>query len=186
MGAPSANHSGVSGQTPSEGGRTASAATVAFVTYPDPDSDEGELFVRWLDFLRGSLVRKLDGLSEEQARWHPDGKLISVLGVINHLTNVEWRWIDGAFLGEETSRSEEEFRPVATVPMTDIISSYRVRGADTAKAIREAASLSVTCAHPMAKGRDLRWVLLHLVEETARHAGHADATSELLDGTTGV
>jgi len=126
------------------------------VAYPDPVSDEVELFIRWLDFLRGCLVRKLDGLSEKQARWHPDGKLISVLGVINHLTAVEWRWIDGAFLGEETSRSEEEFRPAATVPMSDIITNYQVRGADTTKAIRGAASLSVACAHPMAKGRDLR------------------------------
>ena len=156
------------------------------MAYPDPVADEAELFVRWLDFLRRSLIQKLDGLSEEQARWHPDGKLLSVLGVINHLTNVEWRWIDGAFVGKETSRSEEEFRPAATVHMSDIITNYQVRGADTSKAIREAASLSVVCAHPMAKGRDLRWVLLHLVEETARHAGHADATRELLDGSTGV
>ena len=154
--------------------------------YPDPAADEGELFVRWLDFLRASLLCKLEGLSEEQARWHPDGKLLSVLGVVNHLTHVEWRWIDGAFLGAETSRSENEFHPADIVAVSEIVTAYNLRAADTAKVIRGAASLSLPCAHPMAKGRDLRWVLLHLVEETARHAGHADATRELLDGATGV
>lgn len=136
--------------------RPASATTVALMVYPDPAADEGELFVRWLDFLRASLLSKLEGLSEEQARWHPDGKLLSVLGVVNHLTHVEWRWIDGAFVGEETSRSEDEFHPAATVAVCDIVTAYHVRAADTAKVIREAASLSLPCAHPMAKGRDLR------------------------------
>lgn len=161
------------------------ATTVAPLAYPDPVDDEGELFIRWLHFLRRSLISKLDGLSEEQARWHPDGRLLSVLGVVNHLIHVEWRWIDGAFIGPDTSRSEEEFRPAPTVVVGDIVTAYEVRGADTAKVIRESSSLSLPCVHPMAKGRDLRWVLIHLVEETARHAGHADATRELLDGATG-
>ncbi|MGH9155144.1 MAG: DinB family protein [Acidimicrobiales bacterium] len=156
------------------------------MAYPDPSADEGELFVRWLDFLRDSLLHKLDGLTEEQSRWTPDGKLLAVLGIVNHLSHVEWRWIDGAFLGAETTRSDDEFHPSPTTTVDDIVTAYRVRGAATTTAIRSATSLSLPCAHPMARGRDLRWVLLHLVEETARHAGHADATRELLDGTTGV
>jgi hypothetical protein len=140
------------------------SATTGPLAYPDSVDDEGELFVRWLDLLRQSLISKLDGLSEEQARWHPDGKLLSVLGVVNHLTHVEWRWIDGAFIGLDTSRSEEEFHPVPTVPVGDIVTTYQLRGADTTKVIRRAASLSLPCVHPMAKGRNLRWVLLHLVE----------------------
>ena len=53
------------------------------MAYPDPVDDERELFMRWLDFLRRSLISKLDGLSEEQARWNPAAKLLSVLGVVN-------------------------------------------------------------------------------------------------------
>jgi uncharacterized damage-inducible protein DinB len=139
-----------------------------------------------MDFLRRSLISKLDGLSDEQARWHPDGKLLSVLGVVNHLIHVEWRWIDGAFIRLDTSRSEKEFRPAPTVAVRDIVTAYDVREAETAKVVRGTGSLSVPCVHPMAKGRDLRWVLIHLVEETARHAGHADATRELLDRATGL
>ena len=148
--------------------------------------DERELVVRWLDFLRRSLLGKLEGLTEEQARWRPDGKLLPVLGVVNHLTRVEWRWIDGAFLGGETSRSEQEFFPPASANVDSVAAGYRERGEATAAAIRDAPSLSLPCAHPTAAGLDLRWVALHLVEETARHAGHVDATRELLDGTAGL
>jgi len=73
--------------------------------FPRGTSDERELFLRWLRFLRGAVIRKVEGLSDEQARWTPDGALICLLGIINHLTHVEWRWIDGGILGQDTSRS---------------------------------------------------------------------------------
>lgn len=156
------------------------------MAYPGATSDERELFIGWLDFLRTSLVGKLAGLTEEQARWTPEERLLPLLGIVNHLTHVEWRWIDGAFLGAETSRSEGEFRPSPTVTVAEVIVKYQDRAMRTAAVIRDADSPGLSCAHPMAQGRDLRWVLLHLVEETARHAGHADATREMLDGTTGL
>ena len=78
---------------------------------PAPGADERELLLAWLDHLRASLLRELEDLSEEQARWRPDGALISVLGVVNHLTHVEGRWIDGRMRGAPVSRSESEFSP---------------------------------------------------------------------------
>ena len=150
---------------------------------PPPTSDERELLLGWLDYLRRSLLRKLEGLSEEQARWTPGDALIPLLGVVNHLTYVEWRWIDGKMLGAETSRSEAEFRPGPELTVADADARYRQRGETTARTVR---SLPVTELCRDGSGRDLRWVLLHLIEETARHAGHADATRELLDGTTGT
>ncbi len=149
---------------------------------PAPVADERELLLAWLGYLRASLVRKLEDLSEEQARWTPEGALISVLGVVNHLTHVEWRWLDGKMLGAETSRSEAEFHPGPELTVAEACARYRARGAETARAAR---GLAVTEPCRDGSGRDLRWVLLHLIEETARHAGHADATRELLDGTTG-
>lgn len=158
------------------------------MAYPGSPADERESIIGWLDFLRESVLRKLDGLDEAQARWTPEGRLISILGIVNHLTSVEWRWIDGAFGGAETSRSEEEFHPPAGVTVEEIADRYRERGRVTDGVLRSVASLGVACTHPLAveQGFDLRWVALHLIEETARHAGHADATRELLDGTTGV
>ena len=149
---------------------------------PAPDPDERELLLAWLDHLRASLVRKVEDLSEDQARWRPDGALISVLGVVNHLTHVERRWIDGRMRGAAVSRSEAEFVPGPELTVTEAARRYRDRAAATAAAVR---SMELTQPCGDGSGRDLRWVLLHLIEETARHAGHADATRELLDGVTG-
>jgi len=150
--------------------------------FPRGTSDERELFLRWLRFLRGAVIRKVEGLSDEKARWTPDGALISLLGVINHLTRVEWRWIGGGMLGQETSRSNAEFAPGPELTVQAALASYRERAAAT-DAVVMAMALDQPCRSE--PGADLRWVLLHLVNETARHAGHADATRELLDGAIG-
>ena len=149
---------------------------------PPPLADERELLLGWLDHLRTSILRKLEDLDEEQARWRPAGALISVLGVVNHLTHVEWRWLDGKMLGAQTSRSEAEFHPGPELTVTEAVARYRARAEATADVVR---GLPITEPCRDGSGRDLRWVLLHMVEETARHAGHVDATRELLDGTTG-
>lgn len=151
--------------------------------FPRGDPDERELLISWLHFLRGAILRKAGGLSDEAARWRPDNRLISLLGIVNHLTHVEWRWIDGAMLGEETSRSEEEFRPGPELPLAEALEAYRARAEKTDAVIRSMPSLAEPSVR--GEGRDLRWVVLHLINETARHAGHADSTRELLDGLTG-
>jgi uncharacterized damage-inducible protein DinB len=150
---------------------------------PPPTADERELLLGWLDHLRTSILRKLEGLSEEQARWTPAGALLPLIGIVNHLTHVEWRWLDGKMLGAETSRSEAEFRPGSELTAAEAAARYRARAEATERTVR---SLPVSEPCRDGSGRDLRWVLLHLIEETARHAGHADATRELLDGTTGT
>jgi len=65
------------------------------------------------------------------------------------------------------------------------LDAYRARAAATDTAIRSMPLDQVSDPDGWAGGHDLRWVVLHLINETARHAGHADATRELLDGTTG-
>jgi uncharacterized damage-inducible protein DinB len=150
--------------------------------FPGGTPDEVELFLRWLAYLRGAVLRKVEGLSDSDARWTPDGHLISLLGIVNHLTHVEWRWMDGLFLGAEVSRSEAEFAPGPDLTVSDAVARYRSRARATEALVR---TLPVTQPATDGSGRNLRWVLLHLIEETARHAGHADATRELLDGTTG-
>ncbi len=153
------------------------------LTFPEGTSDERELLLRWLDFLRGAVLRKIDGLTDDQARWTPDGALISVIGVVSHLTHVEWRWIDGGMRGEQVHRSEEEFAPGEELTVAAAVAAYRERAAATDGWVRSGPPLTEPCRAE--EGADLRWVLLHLINETARHAGHADATRELLDGTTG-
>lgn len=151
--------------------------------FPAGSAEELDLLLAFLAFVRDAVVRKLEGLSEDDARRLPEGKLISLLGIVNHLTHVEWRWIDGGMSGEEVSRSEDEFFPAEGLTVDEAIAAYRARAAKSDEVIR-AMSLTDPCS--FGEDLDLRWVLLHLIEETARHAGHADAVRELLDGTTGV
>ena len=150
---------------------------------PQGTADERELLLRWLAYERGAVLRKVEGISDDEARWTPPGVLIPLLGVVNHLTHVEWRWIDGGMRGQETSRSEAEFRPGPELTVTAAVAAYRDRARATEAAVRAMPSLAEPCR--LREGTDLRWVLLHLINETARHAGHADAVRELLDGTTG-
>ncbi len=128
------------------------------------------------------MVRKVAGLSTEQAGERAGGRLIPMLGVVNHLTHVEWRWIDGGMLGREVSRSEDEFAPGPELTVGAAVAAYTARAAATDRTVR---SIPLNAACSLESGADLRWVLLHLINETARHAGHADTTRELLDGTTG-
>ena len=151
--------------------------------FPGGNDDELELLLGWLSYLRGAVVRKIEDLDEVGAHWRPDGRLISLLGIVNHLTHVEWRWIDGGMLGAPVSRSEAEFEPGSELTVAVALTGYRDRALATNAAVRKIGALSAPCQREA--GTDLRWVLLHLINETARHAGHADATRELLDGTTG-
>jgi uncharacterized damage-inducible protein DinB len=153
------------------------------IGFPAGDSDERELLLSWLGYLRSAVLRKLDGLDEQQARWRPEGRLISLLGIVNHLSHVEWRWIDGGMRGQPYSRDEQEFHPGPELTVPATMAAYRARAVATDAFVRAAPSLAEPCLR--GQGRDLRWVLLHLINETARHAGHADSTRELLDGTTG-
>ncbi len=152
---------------------------------PTGNPDERELLLSWLGYLRGSVIRKLEGVDEEGAHRRPEpGRLICLLGIVNHLTHVEWRWIDGTLLDRaQTSRSEAEFHPGPELTVPAAVAAYRERGTVTDAAIRALRGLDVACARR--PDLDARWVVLHLINETARHAGHADATRELLDGATG-
>jgi hypothetical protein len=159
-----------------------------------PTADERELLLRYLHRQREEVVATAAGLSEAQARWTLDGKLLPIIGVINHLTHVEWRWIDGRYLRADFPPRTDEFHLRDEVSVAEVISDYWARERRTEEVVRSAPSLDVAClggegggppAHVLlglADPIDLRWILLHLIEETARHAGHADIIREALDG----
>ncbi len=147
--------------------------------FPEPTPDELEMYLRWLAFLRGAVLRKAGGLDEAQARWRPDGKLLPLIGIVNHLTGVERRWIDGEMLGRPVDKPDDEYEPGDGLTIGAAIAAYRQRGTDTDAAVR---AIGDPAAGP---DPELRFVLVHLINETARHAGHADAVRELLDGTVG-
>jgi predicted enzyme related to lactoylglutathione lyase/uncharacterized damage-inducible protein DinB len=153
------------------------------ISFPVGAADDKELLLQWLGYLRQAVLRKVEGLTDEQARWTPSGKLIPLIGILNHLTLVEWRWIDGGFGGADVSRADEEFRPGDELTLTMAVDAYSKRAAKTDAVVRTKPLNEVGSG--WAVGHDLRFVLLHLINETARHAGHADGTREMLDGSTG-
>jgi uncharacterized damage-inducible protein DinB len=155
------------------------------VPLPAGSPDDKELLLQWLRHLRRAVVRNLEGIDDLQSHWTPEGRLISLIGVVNHLTHVEWRWIDGGFSGASVTRSEGEFRPGPEVTLEVALQRYSERAVLTEDTVRSLALTQLSDLNSWAEGNDLRWVLLHLINETARHAGHADATRELLDGETG-
>jgi hypothetical protein len=158
-----------------------------------PTSDERELLLRFLHHQREEVVAVADGLSNEQARWRPDGRLLSIVGIINHLAHVEWRWIEGRYLSTEFPPRTDEFAADG-IGIDDACARYWTQAQRTNEFVRAAPNLDVPCVGRQGDGPpahtllgldaplDLRWVVLHLIEETAHHAGHADATREMLDG----
>jgi Protein of unknown function (DUF664) len=153
------------------------------IDIPKGNADERELLLAWLRFLRGAVVRSVEGLSDDEARRRvPDGQLVPLLGIVRHLTNVEWRWIDGGFIGAEVSRTDAELLEVDDLTVAGALDAYGKRAADTEAVVR---SLELDTPHSYGHDIDLRYVLLHLLNETARHAGHADSVRQLIDGTTG-
>jgi hypothetical protein len=161
---------------------------------PAPTGNERELLLWFIRAKRAQVVATTEGLTEGDLRWTPDGRLLPIIGVINHLAHMEWRWIEGRYLGRDFPRREQEFTVGPERLSAEIIDAYWQQAQRTEEIVRAAPSLEVVClgdeggrgpAHVVLgfdAPLDLRWVLLHVLEETAHHAGHADSTREMLDG----
>ncbi len=161
---------------------------------PPPGTDERELLLGFIRWQRDQVVATVEGLSDAELRWTPDGCLLPIIGVVNHLAHMEWRWVEGRYLGSAFPPRAEEFVLDDAVTGAAVVDAYWQQAQRTEAIVRAAPSLDVAClgdeggrgpAHLLLgfdTPIDLRWVLLHLIEETAHHAGHADATREMLDG----
>lgn len=159
---------------------------IPFPSSPVPSftSDERDLLLAFLDWKRSAVLKTAEGLTDEQARWTPDGKLLPVAGVIHHLTQVEGRWIDGRYLQDKRPPADPSAEFGTALPLTEVVAAYCARRDRTNEIVRSAPSMTAPClggATPL-PGLDLRWAVLHVIDETSHHAGHADATREMLDG----
>jgi hypothetical protein len=145
--------------------------------------DEREVLCALLQYVRDSVVRKIEGVDDAAARRSVVPSGTSLLWLVKHLAFAETIWVVQRFAGDEVEL------PDATVHDDDSVRAaidlYR-KTSQRVDAIVNAASLDDPCVNaPSFPPLDLRWVLAHLLEETARHAGHADILRELLDGETG-
>jgi hypothetical protein len=150
---------------------------------PRVSAGERETLLALLQYQRDSLVRKAANVDEGAARQALVGSGTTLLWLVKHLTRAEIVWMVCRFAGENATVPDDAVQPGDTV--TAAISGYRAAWAH-ADDIARAASLDEPCRRNSGEAPvNLRWVLMHLLEETARHAGHADILRELIDGSTG-
>ncbi len=155
----------------------------------DPGSERAGLF-EFLGYKREVLIDSLDGLSDEQARMTPTASSLSLLSLVKHSAIWERRWFQvivagRSFPGEWPEvRSDEEnstFRLADQDTVETVIADYREQIA-ASDHILATSDLDAACAWPEMAGQNVRWVALHMIEETAHHAGHADIIRETIDG----
>ena len=141
---------------------------------------------QWLEHLRRSAVFKLEGLDHPQLRWKPAPSANSLGQIVIHLGYAERLWLRAIFAGEVMDMSWRRHMfdlPVAW-SCADVVAFYEDETA-AADAVLDTATSFDDPSRGELRPTTLRWVVGHLIEETARHVGHMDITRELLDGSTG-
>jgi uncharacterized damage-inducible protein DinB len=184
------------------------ATSVASVTDPtdrtDPPlaADEADSLLAFLDYHRDTLRRKTDGLTQAQQATRHEPSTLTLGGLLKHMALVEDNWFSVVLLGNEDaepwrgvdwdSDPDWEFRTAADDSPDELRRLLDEAIAASDSNIRRVLddggleALSVRESRRPEEGRfSLRWILLHMVEEYARHNGHADLIRESIDGSTG-
>ena len=160
---------------------------------PAYELGETPMLTAWLDYERATLGVKCDGLTDGQLRERAvRPSTLSLLGLVRHMSEVERHWFRRVLQGEDApplyyshpDDPDGDFDHVDSADVGEAFATWRVE-CDVARAnVAAAASLDVTGSH-----RDgqvsLRWILVHMIEEYARHNGHADLLRERIDGAVG-
>jgi len=147
----------------------------------------------WLDFHRDTLALKCDGLTADQLRRRavPPSSL-SLLGLVRHMAEGERQWFTMVLGGEQIpyhyytdDRPEAEFDDVDGADVAEAFETWRAECAGARERVAAATSLDDTGTQD-GKEFSLRWIMVHMIEEYARHNGHADLLRERIDGTVGA
>ncbi|HET6794168.1 MAG TPA: DinB family protein, partial [Acidimicrobiales bacterium] len=160
-------------------------------------ADEREQLLAFLANQRYVLRLAAHGLTDDQARLAPSASALSVGGLIKHVAATEAYWVDvvmqrqAPFEPGAAAEYEDGFRLVGDDTLRSVLDRYDEVAAETERVVR---SLPLDHPVPVPEGVPwfpsdveawtLRWVVLHIIEETARHAGHADIVRESVDGGT--
>ncbi|CAL9301114.1 MULTISPECIES: DinB family protein [unclassified Streptomyces] len=163
---------------------------------PEAHGDERGALLNFIEAQRAALRRTVLGLTEEQAASRPTAGELSLSGLLKHAARAELTWLRYARQGalkEEYLRDSsyaDGFRLTGDETIVSVLAAWDGIVKETEELIRTVPSLDDTFPLPEAPwfpkdGRvSMRWLALHLVQEFARHAGHADIIRETLDGKT--
>lgn len=162
---------------------------------PARRGDERETLCAFLDYQRQTLLMKVAGLSDKEAGQQLLLTPTSLMGLVRHLAEVERWWFRITFAGEPIGLRycgddpERDWNVVPGDSLADAVAAYEEECEASRAVVATASSLDdvaqATTRHDE-PSHSLRWILVHMIEETARHNGHADILREITDGTVGA
>jgi hypothetical protein len=158
--------------------------------YPPLAADEQATLTGFLDYVRGTVVVKARGLHDDDGARRLLPSPTSVSGIVRHLTQVERSWFhddidgdtDGPWARERRNR-DWEFGVSAEDSLKDLVRDYEAACGESREVLSR-YGLDDPCRGTSTE-HNVRWVVVHMIEETARHCGHLDILREMLDGDTG-
>jgi uncharacterized damage-inducible protein DinB len=164
---------------------TSSGADPIGVRKPERPTLDG-----FMDWYRQVAINKVDGLSLEDATRVMTPTGMSPLGIVKHLTWAEAGWFRVTFAGEDVPEevsNDDSFRVAPGDTIESVVAAYRDECDHSRRVVARAPSLdALSVGESKYRGlTSLRWILVHMIEETARHAGHLDIMREQIDGRTG-
>jgi uncharacterized damage-inducible protein DinB len=164
-------------------------------TDPPLVAGERESLQAWLDFHRTTLLWKCAGLTADQLRQRPAApSTLSLLGLVRHMTEVERWWFlitaadrDMPMPYSSDGDEEADFDALDDADAEADLAAFQreTKAADEAVRGKELDTVVRSHGHHPERVRDLRWIYVHMIEEYARHNGHADIIREQIDGATG-
>ncbi|MEV0600121.1 DinB family protein [Streptomyces sp. NPDC050315] len=151
---------------------------------------EREVLEAFLDFHRSTLRGKVRGLADDAARRRLVPSETTLAGLVKHLTLVERSWFPGLLTGAEAPEKDADghdggWEVGPEESLDGLLAAYEEACARS-RAVAAPLPLDHVVPHPEIGEMSLRWIYVHVIEETARHVGHADILREQTDGATGV
>jgi uncharacterized damage-inducible protein DinB len=152
---------------------------------PSLNADEKTTLSVFLDYLRDAVAAKVVGLTDEQTRTAGVPSGTSLLGLVKHLTAVELNWFVWGYAGADVPQWDDEAAPLE--PATQVLAEYRAAVDRCNEVIAACPDLDRPGVRSLRETPppSMRWLLVHMIEETARHAGQADILREQIDGAVG-
>jgi uncharacterized damage-inducible protein DinB len=163
---------------------------------PGLQAGEREMLTGWLDYHRATLAWKCEGLTDDQLRERsvpPSG--LSLLGLVRHLAECERSWFRNVLLGTDLpplyftqADPDGDFNDTGSASGAAVLRTWDQECAGARDAVASVPDLDVLSKKADRRTGELfslRWILTHMIEEYARHNGHADLLRERIDGATG-
>ena len=161
---------------------------------PPSIGGEREMLVSFLDYFRTVFLRKVEGISEADSRRTVPPSSMDLLGMTRHLADVERWWFRGSFAAEVTEGIYEsdddpdlDWHHGPDDLLADALAHWHTEVARAREIVAATPDLDAhgVNVHPRRGPISLRWIMIHMIEEYARHCGHADYLREAIDGVTG-